>query len=87
LKWDGFRCGTIIEAGRLKLVSRQGTNVSGWFPELGQMPSDVSGSEMLLDGEVIVGNGSFALRAPPPLAGVKTKVPGASEAHEWNANA
>jgi hypothetical protein len=35
-----------------------GTNVPGWFPELGQMPSDVSGSEMQLDGEVIVGNGS-----------------------------
>jgi ATP-dependent DNA ligase len=55
---------------RLKLVSRQGTNVFGWFPgKLGQMPSDVSGFEILLEGEVIVGNGSVesfkAIRARP----------------------
>src|ERR1035438_6872340 len=55
---------------RLKLVSRQGTNVSGWLPgKLGQMPSDVSGFEILLEGEVIVGNGSVesfkAIRARP----------------------
>jgi bifunctional non-homologous end joining protein LigD len=59
IKFDGFRCGAIIEAGRLKLVSRQGTNFTGWFPELADMTADVAGSEVLLDGEVIAGNGSI----------------------------
>jgi bifunctional non-homologous end joining protein LigD len=29
-----------------------------WFPELADMPADVAGADVLLDGEVVVGNGS-----------------------------
>jgi bifunctional non-homologous end joining protein LigD len=59
IKFDGFRCGAIIEAGRLRLISRQGTNFSSWFPELADLPADVSSADALLDGEIIAGNGSI----------------------------
>jgi ATP-dependent DNA ligase len=52
IKFDGFRCGAIIEAGRLRLISRQGTNFTPWFPELAEMAADA-----LLDGEIIAGAG------------------------------
>src|SRR5450631_3825129 len=59
VKFDGFRCGAKIEQGRLRLISRQGTNFSSWFPELAELPSDVASVDTLLDGEVIAGNGSI----------------------------
>jgi bifunctional non-homologous end joining protein LigD len=59
VKFDGFRCGAVIESGRLRLISRQGTNFSSWFPELAELPSDVSSADALLDGEIIAGNGSI----------------------------
>jgi bifunctional non-homologous end joining protein LigD len=43
----------------LRLISRQGRNFSSWFPELAELPSDVASADALLDGEVIVGNGSI----------------------------
>jgi bifunctional non-homologous end joining protein LigD len=58
IKFDGFRCGATIEHGHLRLMSRQGTNFSHWFPELANLPSDVASTEALLDGEVIAGDGS-----------------------------
>jgi ATP-dependent DNA ligase len=59
IKFDGFRCGAIIEFGRLRLIGRQATNFGPWFPELADMPADVSSADALLDGEVIAGNGSI----------------------------
>jgi bifunctional non-homologous end joining protein LigD len=59
IKFDGFRCGAMIESGRLRLISRQGTNFSSWFPELADLPADVSSADALLDGEIIAGNGSI----------------------------
>jgi ATP-dependent DNA ligase len=58
VKFDGFRCGAVIESGRVRLLSRQGTNLSPWFPELASLPADVAGTDALLDGEIIVGSGS-----------------------------
>jgi bifunctional non-homologous end joining protein LigD len=58
VKFDGFRCGAVIESGHVRLVSRQGTNLSPWFPELASLPADVAGTDALLDGEIIVGSGS-----------------------------
>jgi bifunctional non-homologous end joining protein LigD len=57
IKFDGFRCGAIIEAGRLRLMSRQGTNFTSWFPELADLASGVASADALLDGEVIAGAG------------------------------
>jgi len=57
VKFDGFRCGAIIEAGRLRLISRQGTNFTSWFPELADLASDVASTDALLDGEIIAGAG------------------------------
>jgi hypothetical protein len=59
LNSNGFRCGAIIEAGRLRLISRQGTNFSSWFPKLADLPADVSSTDALLDGEVIAGAGDI----------------------------
>jgi bifunctional non-homologous end joining protein LigD len=57
IKWDGFRCGAMIEQGRLRLISRQGTNFTSWFPEIADLASGVASTDALLDGEVIVGAG------------------------------
>ena len=47
----------MIESGRLRLISRQGTNFTRWFPELADLASDVASTDTLLDGEVIAGAG------------------------------
>ncbi|MFF7098458.1 hypothetical protein ACFY9A_39765 [Streptomyces rubradiris] len=54
-KWDGFRAQLAVHtSGRVLLRSRQGTNMTGSFPEireaaLAQLPADTS-----LDGELVV---------------------------------
>ncbi len=58
IKFDGFRCGLFIEDGAMRLVSRQGTNFTSWFPELAGIVVDVACTNALLDGEIIVGSGS-----------------------------
>ena len=49
-KVDGYRCVAVVTAGRLKLQSRSGGDMTGWFPALAGL-SDLA-SEMVLDGEV-----------------------------------
>ncbi len=58
IKFDGFRCGLFLENGCMRLLSRQGTNLTSWFPELAEIAADVAGTNALLDGEIIIGSGS-----------------------------
>lgn len=60
IKWDGYRCGLVVRDGVVRLLSRQGKNFTQWFPELQILASQMAGSEVLVDGEVIADDGSIA---------------------------
>jgi bifunctional non-homologous end joining protein LigD len=52
-KWDGYRALIHVRRGRpVRLVSRQGAEMRGWFPEL-TGPGGLAGREAVLDGEVV----------------------------------
>jgi bifunctional non-homologous end joining protein LigD len=52
IKWDGIRCLAFIEAGRVRLQSRQLTEITLQFPELSDLGWLPSGT--VLDGELVV---------------------------------
>jgi ATP-dependent DNA ligase len=52
VKWDGIRCLAFIEAGRVRLQSRQLTEITVQFPELGGLAGLPSGT--VLDGELVI---------------------------------
>ena len=41
VKWDALRALAFIEDGELKILSRNGRNITSQFPELAEMPSQV----------------------------------------------
>jgi bifunctional non-homologous end joining protein LigD len=51
VKWDGMRVLAHITAGQVRLVSRNGTDVTSWFPELRALAE--LGRSAVLDGEVV----------------------------------
>src|SRR5215467_10132115 len=77
IKWDGVRTLARIEDGALKLVSRNGIDVTKQYPELAELPKILSAREAILDGEIVAldenGHSGFArlqqrmhVRAPAP---------------------
>jgi bifunctional non-homologous end joining protein LigD len=79
VKWDGYRALCLRDHQRMRLHSRRGTDMVGWFPELGGLQHALDGRQVVLDGEVVAigpdGRPAFALlqqrmrRRPPPGAG------------------
>lgn len=66
IKWDGIRCLAFVEGGRVRLQSRQLTEITHQFPELaglGRLPSGT-----VLDGELVV----FA-KEKPSLRAIQTR--------------
>src|SRR5437899_2327304 len=65
IKWDGYRAVAFIEAGKLRLVSRNQNDLTGQYPELRTMPQFVNAQQAVLDGEVVAldeqGRPSFSL--------------------------
>src|SRR5712691_12195541 len=65
IKWDGYRAVSFIEAGKLRLVSRNQNDLTGQYPELRTMPQFVNAQQDVLDGEVVAldeqGRPSFSL--------------------------
>jgi len=51
MKWDGIRCLAFIEAGRVRLQSRELIDISAQFPELGALAELPNGT--VLDGEMV----------------------------------
>ncbi|MFC9788297.1 non-homologous end-joining DNA ligase [Rhodococcus sp. NPDC127528] len=70
-KLDGYRAlvyfdqNRATEAGTLRLLSRNGQDLTATFPELGEIPAGLRGHAGVLDGEIVVvddaGAPSFAL--------------------------
>jgi bifunctional non-homologous end joining protein LigD len=53
VKWDGVRAIAHSQPGRLKLLSRNGNEVTGAYPELRALNRALSSHEALIDGEII----------------------------------
>jgi ATP-dependent DNA ligase len=52
-KWDGWRCLARIGGGTLRLTSRRRNDITGLFPELGELPVELAHRRVLLDGEIV----------------------------------
>lgn len=65
IKWDGYRAVAFLNAGRLRLVSRNQNELTSAFPELEELPDNVRASTAILDGEIVAldeqGRASFSL--------------------------
>jgi len=53
VKWDGVRAIGYVEGGRLRLVSRNGNDITPRYPELRELGRALGSSEAVLDGEVV----------------------------------
>ncbi len=55
MKWDGVRVIAEVEHGRVRLLSRNGIDVTSTYPELAALPGALR-SDAVLDGEVVAFN-------------------------------
>ena len=56
-KWDGVRALAFIEAGRLRLVSRTGKDITATYPEVAGLGHAIGHKQALLDGEIVAFSG------------------------------
>ncbi|HLW83808.1 MAG TPA: non-homologous end-joining DNA ligase [Candidatus Sulfotelmatobacter sp.] len=65
IKWDGYRAVAFIDAGKVRLVSRNQNDLTPRYPELKDLPKFVQAKNAILDGEVVAldeeGRASFSL--------------------------
>lgn len=52
IKWDGVRAICYIDAGQLRMVSRNGNSMERQYPELSIVPRHVKAATAILDGEI-----------------------------------
>ncbi len=68
VKWDGVRAITHSEPGRLRMLSRNGNDVTAAYPELRPLNSALGSHRAILDGEIVAfdqeGKPSFQLLQP-----------------------
>jgi bifunctional non-homologous end joining protein LigD len=53
LKWDGIRALGYVDGGRIRLVTRNGNDVSRRYPELRRLGEALGARDVVLDGEVV----------------------------------
>jgi bifunctional non-homologous end joining protein LigD len=58
MKWDGVRCIATVEGGRVRLANRGGTDITRRYPELRALGETLGSTEVVLDGELVVFDGS-----------------------------
>jgi bifunctional non-homologous end joining protein LigD len=65
LKWDGIRALGYVDGGRIRLVSRNGNDVTRRYPELRRIGEVFGARDVVLDGEIVAfddaGRPSFEL--------------------------
>jgi bifunctional non-homologous end joining protein LigD len=54
LKFDGYRLIAGVNAGEVRLATRNGTDATKWFPEVAEGLAALSGGPHILDGEICV---------------------------------
>jgi len=85
VKWDGHRCLAALGDGATRLTSRTARDVTGQFPELGDLHRQLAARNAVVDGEVVAfdeeGRPSFQHmqdrfhRSPEELARHRGRVP------------
>lgn len=53
LKWDGIRALAFLSDGHVRLVSRNGNDLTGRWPQVQHRPGVLDGRRVVLDGEVV----------------------------------
>jgi bifunctional non-homologous end joining protein LigD len=53
MKWDGVRAVVAVGDGQVRAVSRNNKDITDGYPELAELPHQVAGRRMLLDGELV----------------------------------
>jgi bifunctional non-homologous end joining protein LigD len=53
LKWDGIRALGYVDGGRLRLVTRNGNEVTHRYPELRRLAESIGARDVVLDGEIV----------------------------------
>ena len=65
MKWDGMRAVCAVAGGRVRLVTRNGRDITGQYPELSALVDAVPVDAAVLDGEIVAldehGRPSFSL--------------------------
>ena len=65
LKWDGIRAIGYVDGGRIRLLSRNGNDVTSRYPELRRLGEALGARDVVLDGEIVAfdesGRPSFEL--------------------------
>jgi bifunctional non-homologous end joining protein LigD len=65
IKWDGYRAVSFVDDGKVRLVSRNQTDLTGEFPELHELSKSIKAKNAVLDGEIVVlddqGRASFSM--------------------------
>jgi len=60
LMWGGLRAIAYIRDGHMRLVGRNGSDLTPHFPELSMIPGMIDAREAILDGEIVVINSEGA---------------------------
>ncbi|NED99974.1 DNA ligase D [Phytoactinopolyspora halotolerans] len=53
VKWDGVRALAYGEVGKLRLVNRNGRDITGQYPEIGPLMRQLGSHRVILDGELV----------------------------------
>jgi bifunctional non-homologous end joining protein LigD len=53
LKWDGIRALGYVDGGRIRLVTRNGNDVTRRYPELRRLGEALGARDVVLDGEIV----------------------------------
>jgi bifunctional non-homologous end joining protein LigD len=56
MKWDGIRALAIVHDGSMRLMTRNGNDVTGSYPDLDELVELVGGNAAVLDGEIVALN-------------------------------
>ncbi|MCW2131122.1 ATP-dependent DNA ligase [Arthrobacter sp. VKM Ac-2550] len=56
MKWDGIRAIAVIEDRAVRLISRNGNDLTAGYPELADLPDRVHAETAVLDGEIVALN-------------------------------
>lgn len=54
IKWDGYRCLTLVDSDTTEIRSRSGRNMTATYAGLGDLRRSVTAQEVILDGELAV---------------------------------
>ncbi|HEU4396556.1 MAG TPA: non-homologous end-joining DNA ligase [Actinomycetota bacterium] len=69
-KWDGYRALAHAAGGQVRLRSRNGVDMTGWFPELAGLGAALPDRAAVLDGEVVALDG----RGRPDFEGLQRRM-------------